>query len=218
MTKTTKSRFDISVTQTDIDRAFQSNSAKCVVVQAIARTLPEAHRIEVDTQTVRFTIGDERYAYLTPYSVTGYVIGFDAGDKITPFTFRLYQDQRVPIRRRTRTPAGSHIATANDRVKRATRKVQTSQQKLTETLSQLDTKLTDPDLPPPSPDEIRKVRAEVTAAKAEEKLAKAANDSARAAYGNEPQSTSNGQRQQPRVFKTNRREYGHRALRINQPK
>jgi hypothetical protein len=93
-------RFTVKVTEEDIDRAIRSDSYNCVVAQAVARAIPNAHHIEVDTQLIRFTHGTgERYGYLTPYSVQGYVVAFDAGDPIRPFEFQLRNG--MVIRRRT---------------------------------------------------------------------------------------------------------------------
>jgi hypothetical protein len=75
-------RYAVDVTQEDIDRAKRNDSYRCVVVQALARTIPQASSIRVDTQTIRFRVGDERLQYLTPNSAAQYVVDFDAGDKI----------------------------------------------------------------------------------------------------------------------------------------
>lgn len=211
------SRFEVSVTAADIDRAFRSNSAECVVAQAIARTLPDACRIEVDTQTIRFTMGQERYAYLTPYSVTGYVIGFDAGDTIQPFRFRLYEDQRVPIRSRRRTPEGRAAQLARETAREAKKRAKAAQQKLEAVLDETQGAFTDPSLPPPTPAQVAAVKAEVRAADAAAKAATQQADAVKAAHADSPtwEPRSPG-RDVPRVFKTKRREYGNRVLRINQ--
>ena len=98
------SRFTVKVTEKDIERAQRNDSYTCVVAQAIARTLPDATRIEVDTQTIRFTRNNARYVYLTPWAVYGYVVGFDAGDEIVPFTFQLRDPRRAA--RKVRTESG----------------------------------------------------------------------------------------------------------------
>jgi hypothetical protein len=215
--KASKSRFEVAVTQSDIDRALQSNSAKCVVAQAIARTLPDATRIEVDTQTIRFTLGAERYAYLTPYSVTGYVIAFDAGDEIHPFRFRLYEEQKVAIRQRHRTEAGKVANKVNEEKRRAKAKAKASREKLNAALDRSDQLFTDPELPPPTPAEVAAIKAEIKAADAATKVAEEQAASVKAAYEGQRQiKPAEGGRDVPRVFKTKARHYGHRALRINQ--
>jgi hypothetical protein len=97
-------RFSIQVTQHEIDKAQPKQSGLCMAAMAIARTIPDAHHVDVDLRTIRFTLNGERHVYLTPYAVSGYVIGYDAGDEIHPFSFQLREDARVPARRRTPTP------------------------------------------------------------------------------------------------------------------
>jgi hypothetical protein len=96
----------VEITETDIEKAKQNDSYKCVVAQAIARTFPDAHHIEVDTQTIRFT--------------EGYVVAFDAGEAIEPFTFQLRQP--VPVRQKRRTKAGRLASRAGNRARRAAMK------------------------------------------------------------------------------------------------
>jgi hypothetical protein len=100
----TKYRFWVDCTQKDIDKGIINNSSKCVVAQSLARAKKDARRIVVDTQTIRFTEGDQRLVYLTPFVVQQYVVAFDAGDLITPFRFQL----RDPVKAKTAhlTPTG----------------------------------------------------------------------------------------------------------------
>lgn len=93
--KRRNSRINIDVTNDDIARAHISDSYKCVVAQAVARTLPDATRIEVDVATIRFTRDEKRFVYLTPFIVQGYVVAFDAGEPIAPFRFQLRDPQQV---------------------------------------------------------------------------------------------------------------------------
>jgi hypothetical protein len=98
----------ISVEQADLYRAERGVSTSCAVSQAIAREIPGASRIDVDTQTIRFTLDDSRLVYLTPLLVQQYVSDFDAGlpigtanqpgKLIGPFTFQLRDPIRAPRR------------------------------------------------------------------------------------------------------------------------
>lgn len=115
--KRTPDRIAIEVTQADIDRARRQDSYRCVVVQAIARTVPNAHGITVDTQTIRFTVDGERRQYLTPAGAAMYVVAFDAGDKLEPFRFRITNPRRVALT--VRTPRGHEIHAANQRSRNA---------------------------------------------------------------------------------------------------
>lgn len=83
--------YEILVTRQDIDLGVRDQSAHCIVATAIGRQIPEATRISVDAQSVRFTIGRKRLVFLTPPKVGEYVIAFDAGDfeRIQPMGFKL---------------------------------------------------------------------------------------------------------------------------------
>ena len=102
-------RIRVDVTERDIQKAKRGDSFKCVVMQAIARTIPDATRIDVDSQTIRFTERDARYIYVTPAAVTGYVIAFDAGDPPEAFSFQLRHGRRVQANRRVLTDAGRQV-------------------------------------------------------------------------------------------------------------
>lgn len=114
-----KTRFKVNVLEEDIERASRNDSLRCVVVQAIARTLPEASGIQVDTQTIRFRVGDKRYQYLTPPAAAQYVVDFDAGDVIHPFNFQLRDPREVQVQHRT--PEGYLIQAENRRRRKAAR-------------------------------------------------------------------------------------------------
>jgi len=183
------SRFNVEVTERDIARATATDSYRCVVAQAVARTIPDATRIEVDTQSIRFTRDDARFIYLTPYAVQGYVIAFDAGEPIEPFSFQLRNPQRVA--RRVRTETGK----AADRAAFHARK--------------------DPLVPPTdgTSTQSKTPKAKPSKPKDDARAAYAAG----AAAAKEPlQKSDGGRRSPPRVFKAKQRSYGHRLLRINQ--
>jgi len=95
--------YGIRVTQDDINEGVRDSSAHCIVATAIGRQIPDATRISVDVQDIRFTVGEERMVFSTPRSVAAYVIAFDKGDfdQIKPITV-LLRDGRV-IERRPRT-------------------------------------------------------------------------------------------------------------------
>lgn len=95
--------YGIKVTQDDINEGVRDQSAHCIVATAIGRQIPDATRISVDVQDIRFTIGEERLVFPTPRSVAAYVIAFDAGDfdQIKPITVVL-RDGRV-MERKPRT-------------------------------------------------------------------------------------------------------------------
>jgi len=198
-------RWTIEVTQDDIDRAHVNNSYRCVIATALARQIPDASRIEVDLQTIRFTRGDERLVYLTPYTAAGYVVAYDAGDEIEPFNFTLRNPTKV--RRQAITPAGRDMKRKRNRVTGAQQRVQRAEATLAKPREERSVKQTQ--------------HAEEVLAQAPTELAEAERELAdtRATYqrAGAPQAiTSHPGRQLPKVYKTKWREYGRRVLRVNQ--
>jgi hypothetical protein len=186
MTDRQPTRINVTVTEKDIENAHRNNSYACVVAQAVARTVKDATRIEVDTQSIRFTRNGRRLIYLTPYAVQGYIIAFDAGDPLEPFSFQLRQLVKNP-RQSERTEAGKVVHRAADRARRRAKR-----------RLEAETDLGDVSLTQPSPKEA----------------ATAAYQEAKAAVGNVLLRRQRG-RPVPRVFKRKTRSYGHRLLRIN---
>lgn len=89
--------YRIEITQAIIDKAVRENSAHCVVADAVHQQIPGASMVDVDTQLVRFSLKEygERLMYLTPRTVAEYVINFDAGDNIEPFSFTLQKPAAI---------------------------------------------------------------------------------------------------------------------------
>jgi hypothetical protein len=199
----------ISISEDDIRKAFANDSAKCVVATALARTIPGATRIEVDTQTIRYTGDDgKRHVFLTPYAVHGYIIAFDAGDEIEPFTFRLWHEREVTTRRLTRTAAGKSEDRARSQVS-VKRKAK----------EKADAKAADESLSPP---ERRLAKAEQVVRASDLQKAEADFLTVREMTAGQPKVTTiatEGERprmKRVRAYKTRTREYGHRVMRINQ--
>jgi hypothetical protein len=187
-----KKRITIEVTPHDIVRSKRGDSYNCVLAHAIARIVPDATRIDVDTQAIRFTHAGKRFTYLTPPVAAGYVAAFDAGDPIHPFRFRLNDERRivVPVRvkRMVRTAAGRLAERAVSRAKARVRRRMANK--------------------PPE-------QTQAAAAKA----AQSAYAAVREQHPDEPfkQSDRGGRPPIPLVFKRKHRLYGGRLLRVNQP-
>lgn len=131
-----RKQISIEVVQRDIDRAIRADSSHCVIATAVARAVPDATRVEVDTQTIRFTSNGKRLAYLTPLVVQGYVVAFDAGDPIAPFSFKLRDP--MELRRKGLTAEAKPVAAAAARAaylerEKARHKVLTTDADQTET-------------------------------------------------------------------------------------
>jgi hypothetical protein len=185
------------------------------VAQAIARTLPDATRIEVDTQTIRFSMNGQRYAYLTPYQVTGYVIAFDAGEEIEPFKFQLREDKRVPIRTKGQnTAAGKARQKASRRRHTAKTRLEKAEQALSDATQAFEHGAADV----PTSEDLENLRADVNAAANAKETADDNFDRVREenpGRTREPDPVPS-RKAPPRVFKMKKRSYGHRLLRINQ--
>lgn len=94
-------RIHIPITQEIINSAVVRDSAHCVIADAIHAAIPEAKRISVDLQTIRFTVNEERVVYLTPAPQQSLLVRFDQGAVPTPGDMYLsHPIQRVPARRR----------------------------------------------------------------------------------------------------------------------
>jgi hypothetical protein len=85
-------RAEISVLQKHLDEALRANSSHCAIAMAIADALPNARRISVDLQTIRWTDCKKgiRYCFLTPHvAQTDVIIPFDQGEACKPVRFRV---------------------------------------------------------------------------------------------------------------------------------
>lgn len=201
----------IQVTQADIDKAIVKHSARCVVATAIARSIPEAKRIAVDVQAIRFSTTDgQRHTYLTPPTVAGYVVAFDAGEDIHPFRFTLRSDQHMLTRTAMgpRTTAGKEIDRAAKSVVAATKSATRAQAKVVKLKAEKA-----PTAQIQRAETVAHGKREVVAEREE------ARNSVMAAY--KGQARFNKQDTSlppaiPKVFKRKERQYGMRMLRINQ--
>jgi hypothetical protein len=87
-------RAEISVEQRHFDEALRANSSHCAIAFAIRDAVPDARRIAVDLQTIRWTCSKRgvRYCFLTPaVAQHNVIIPFDQGDldNCKPVTFRM---------------------------------------------------------------------------------------------------------------------------------
>ena len=186
--------FSIIVTEADIERAHRNDSYHCVVAQAIARKIPDATRVEVDTQSIRFTRpGLGRVTFFTPYSVQGYVVAFDAGDEIGPFRFLLKNPVRIQQRKATEAGkvAMKARAEAQKQIKQAPAKAA------------------------PAKATNRKVEAKLPVITPKDAYAKARQENP-GPKTMKVEGEVDRSRTAPRVFKAKHRTYGSRLLRVNQ--
>jgi hypothetical protein len=68
-----------------------------MIADALRDTLPDAKKISVDLQTIRFTEPSkgQRYTYLTPTIAQDYLVAFDQGLPLEPFQFVLHAPVQV---------------------------------------------------------------------------------------------------------------------------
>jgi hypothetical protein len=206
----TNGNIPVRVTQADIDQATVNNSSRCVVATAIARSIPDATRVSVDVQAIRFTSGGKRHTFLTPPTVAGYVVAFDAGEELRPFRFVLRSDQHMVVRPKKPplTPAGRTTDRTKSKVRNAKKAVERAEARA-DALKSAGA----------SPSEVKRAEAKVAEKlevvnEAEDKRA-----AVMAAYSGQPKyepADKSLPMTTPQVFKRNERVYGMRLLRINQ--
>lgn len=204
MAKHDRSRFNIEVTPGDIEKAQVGDSFQCVVAQAIKRQIPEARKIDVDARTVRWSDDGGRHVFLTPYTVAGYVIAFDAGDDLHPFRFQL-RDPIPALQKQAKTPASKDTKRTRNKVTSERQRVKAAERVLADEAA---------------PPERKAIAREVVAAgpsRIEE--ARRVHEDVKAAYQAAGESTGETRTTETthRVpVTTRRREYGQRVLRVNQ--
>lgn len=105
-----KTQLELDITQKDCDEGCRGTERYCVIATAIERLVPDATRIEVNVNTVRFTIKEDgktyRYAYPSPDAVRDYIKAFDAGAKAQSAKFVLDNPQIVE---KAPTPKGRAV-------------------------------------------------------------------------------------------------------------
>jgi hypothetical protein len=205
----------ISITQQEIEKAAPQKSGRCLVARAIAAKFPDATRIDVDMQTIRFTRDGERWVYLTPWEVQRYITEFDAGDPIDPFQFTLTKS--VQIQRRTRTAAGQQVSRAQAKARDSKKRLEQAEQLL----------IPSPEPGKPKPRPTPEAKAKLEELHGEAEAAAAEYDTVRSAAraADEPQLVSNRSDVPQRTVmtqrgvtksRTSKRHYGAREMRINQ--
>ncbi len=95
MGKNQAPRLMISLTEDIIQNSKQRDSSHCMIATGVRAAFPEALRVAVDIQTIRFSDPAKslRYTYLTPRVAQEAIIDFDQGVTPEPFTFQLRQGQ-----------------------------------------------------------------------------------------------------------------------------
>lgn len=112
-----------AVTPEIIASGITGDSSRCLVVMAIKVMCPEVNRVLVDGFSIRMTNAKTgmRYSFQTPIRVQRYIIEFDAGAKIEPFTFRLDNPRHITkVQKRKPAPDALDVSKASQKeVKKA---------------------------------------------------------------------------------------------------
>lgn len=87
----------LDVTQEIINAATERSSSHCIIADALRAAVPDATRVSVDLQTIRYTLNGRRrrYIYLTPALAQAVLVQFDQGLKPKPFLFRLGKPAQI---------------------------------------------------------------------------------------------------------------------------
>jgi hypothetical protein len=88
-------KLSVQVTHEHIEFARKRRSRDCMIKRAVEDALMAknivAVSIEVDLQSIRFSVPETRlrYAYFTPRAAQGMLLNWDRGEDIEPFSFSL---------------------------------------------------------------------------------------------------------------------------------
>lgn len=94
-----KTKHHVVVTEKDCIEGCRGTERYCVVALAMMRLIPEATRIEINVDWIRFSVKEGtrslRCSYATPEAVRDYIRAYDAGAEPEPFEFDLDNPQVV---------------------------------------------------------------------------------------------------------------------------
>lgn len=203
-------QWKVNVQEEDFAFGEPNDSNRCAVQRAVTREIPGARRVEVDLQTIRFTVDGERHVFLTPWSVSDYVIAFDAGDRdeLAPFSFTLQPSHAVgsKVRRQVFTEDGRKVDALRSRMRKAeARKVRA------------EAMVADPEATPSDRSHARATLEHIDDDIAERKAAYEAV-SAEVTRSGKPRTrkVDSDAPRPPRKSKTRTRNFGARVYRVNQ--
>lgn len=209
----------INVTAGIIAEAERDMTGRCMITNAIKACVPGVSRVETDMQTIRFTRDGERETYFTPWDVQNALVLFDGGDAIEPFSFRLVYANRVILQRRIVDEASKPLEAARSRAYSATYKAKqlaqdpdASNVKKAKAVAKAAERWR----------EVETLRAEHGAVKTRSNrpTSRVETDTERGVRKSVPRAraaTTEKATRYPNLSRTNRRTYGARVMRANQP-
>jgi hypothetical protein len=80
-------KFTVEVTEKHIKKGTAKNTESCAVALAVRGLKLRA--VEVDNTSVFFSKGGKRYEAILPKRAVNFVLKFDTGQKVKPFSFTL---------------------------------------------------------------------------------------------------------------------------------
>lgn len=94
-------RVKLEITEELIEDAIPRDSSHCLWAESVKTAVPDATRISVDIQTIRFTDSKKglRYTYLTPRTAQIALIQFDQGIRPEPHSVQLRGGQVTAARK-----------------------------------------------------------------------------------------------------------------------
>lgn len=80
-------RLNLKITEEIIAESCRADSSHCMIAEALKVAVPDAQRVTVDLQTIRYTDSKtkQRYVYLTPRRGQEALVSFDQGETVEPF-------------------------------------------------------------------------------------------------------------------------------------
>lgn len=84
-------RVKVNITQELVEQSKLADSSHCMIAEAVKIAYPDATKVSVDLQTIRFSNPAKRvrYIYLTPRLAQIALVQFDQGREVEPFSFTL---------------------------------------------------------------------------------------------------------------------------------
>ena len=98
-------RPNLKITAELMASSIPADSGHCAIADAVTQQVKGATHVSVDLQTIRWTdqAAGKRYVFLTPARGQQFLLAFDRGIAVEPFTLRLPQaSQVIPIKAKSK--------------------------------------------------------------------------------------------------------------------
>lgn len=132
MAPTTRApRVLVAITEEIIAASKQRDSSHCMIAEAVKAAYPDARRVSVDLQTIRFSDPRKglRFTYLTPRTAQVALVNYDQGKLPPPFAVQLRNGQVTPIASKAPQRGDLTDAQLSQRVKASRKSAQLTKSK-----------------------------------------------------------------------------------------